>query len=491
MNLRRLMVSVTFLLVMILALRASIDTDTWWHLKSGEWIVENRAIPELDPFSYTRVGQAWGYPALAWFSESLIYLLFTYLGVWALNLFVALFVTVAFAFIYMTLSGGLFLRSFVLVLAVITSGVYWAVRPYMFSFLFTAITLWVLEDFRTRRKHRLWLLPVLMLVWVNSHPGFAVGFLLLAVYFAGEVIERVASEWPLHKASVWEIFVHLRPLIVTGLLMLLAGLVNASGLAGLRYPFDTLDIEFLSLINEWQSPDFNSQIMLPFMLMLFLVFGALGVSKERIAASHFILLVGLTYMSLTAARNIALFALAAPIIISAHLAEPLESLSKRLKLGPAQPAGERSTRLKAALNWVIVLLLAAEAVLRVVQVGAPDLTELKLSRQAPLGAIEYIQREKPPGRLFNSYNWGGYLIWALPEYPVFIDGRTDLYADGLLEDWLSVVQAEAGWQEHLERWDVQMVLIEPSRSLAQVLPFEGWELVFSDEQSVLFIRQDD
>lgn len=488
MDLRRFVISVTFLLILLLGLRVSVDTDTWWHLKTGEWIVQHRAIPVVDPFSYTRLGEAWGYPSSAWISETLIYLTYAHLGIWALNIFVAAFVTLAFAFIYLCLSGGLFLRAFVLVLAVITSGVYWAVRPYMFSFLFTAITLWVLEDFRTRRARRLWLLPLVMILWVNSHPGFAIGFFLLAIYIAGELISLAASAWPLRKGNWKDLFLQGRPLIVTGVFMLVAGSLNASGISGLRYPFDTLDIDFLAQIQEWQSPDFRSQSMRPFMLMIFFLLAALGASRKRIAVTHLLLLVGMTYLSLTAARNVALFALVTPIVITAHLASPLQELGERLGLDNARTAGTRPSKKKAALNWAIVVLLATETILRAVQVGTPSMTELKLSRQAPLGAVEYIRREKPEGRLFNSYNWGGYLIWALPEYPVFIDGRTDLYADGLLEEWLSVVRGEDGWQEQLERWDVQIVLIEPSRNLARLLPYEGWRLVDQDEQSLLFVR---
>lgn len=487
MNLRRLLTSITFLLVFFLALRVSVDPDTWWHMKTGQWIVQHQAIPTVDPFSYTRSGEAWDYPALSWFSETLIYLLFERLGIWALNVFVALLVTAAFAFIYRCLTGGLFLKAFVLLLAVITSGVYWAARPYMFSFVCAAATLWVLEDFRTRRAQRLWLLPLIMLVWVNSHPGFAIGFLLVAIYGAGELVHLASEQWPIKRDGWRALWAGIRPLVIGGTFMLLAGCINADGIAGLRYPFDTLGIEYLPLIKEWQSPDFHVQSLLPFMLMIFVLLAALGASRKRMAATHWLLLVVLTYLSLTAARNIALFALAAPIVICEHLAGPLLELNARLGRKD-QAAEEKPGRAKAALNWAIVLLMAAATVLRAVQVGGPEMTQEKLASLAPLGAVEYIQREQPEGRLFNSYNWGGYLIWALPEYPVFIDGRTDLYADGLLGDWLSIVRGEDGWQEALASWDVHMVLIEPEFALAQLLPYEGWQVAYRDEYSVLFVR---
>ncbi len=83
----------------------------------------------------------------------------------------------------------------------------------------------------------------------------------------------------------------------------------------------------------------------------------------------------------------------------------------------------------------------------------------------PVRSVEYLQKRSPPGRLFNHYNWGGYLVWALPDYPVFIDGRTDLYNDEIIEMWLQVVRAEAGWDEILDEWEVNLVLIEPGMPL--------------------------
>jgi len=79
------------------------------------------------------------------------------------------------------------------------------------------------------------------------------------------------------------------------------------------------------------------------------------------------------------------------------------------------------------------------------------------------------QKTAPPGRLFNSYNWGGYLLWELPEYPVFIDGRTDLYNDELINEWLQVMRGEPGWQEALDRWQVRLVLLEPGAPVVEQL----------------------
>ncbi len=107
----------------------------------------------------------------------------------------------------------------------------------------------------------------------------------------------------------------------------------------------------------------------------------------------------------------------------------------------------------------------------------------------PVAAVDFLRRESPPGRLFNPYNWGGYLLWALPEYPVFIDGRTDLYDDELIESWLQVVRGDPGWDQVLDRWDVALVLIEPEMPLAGELEESGWALLFVDHQASVYGRQ--
>jgi hypothetical protein len=109
-------------------------------------------------------------------------------------------------------------------------------------------------------------------------------------------------------------------------------------------------------------------------------------------------------------------------------------------------------------------------------------------QQVPVAAVEFLQSELPPGKLLNSYNWGGYLIWALPEYPVFVDGRTDLYSDEVIDEWLGIVQAEEGWQELLEKYGIQVILIEPYWPLVKVLEFERWERRYQDDHAVIFVR---
>jgi hypothetical protein len=106
----------------------------------------------------------------------------------------------------------------------------------------------------------------------------------------------------------------------------------------------------------------------------------------------------------------------------------------------------------------------------------------------PVDAVEYIRQKRPEGRIFNSYNWGGYLLWVLPEYPVFVDGRTDLYADEIVDQWVQVVRAERGWQDILDFWNVKLILLEPHHSVIKELSENDWILMYKDDIAVVYRR---
>jgi hypothetical protein len=501
MNIRRLVMWITFLAVFAMSARVSIDSDTWWHLRAGQWIVENRAVPQVDPFSYTRAGAAWQYPG--WLVEAPMYLLYRAFGPGGLNLWTAVMVTLAFVFIWQTLSGGVFLRAFVTILAAAVSGVYWAARPYLVTFLLAAVYLWILENYRWKADEeknvarRLWWLPVLMVVWANSHGGFAIGFILAGVYWFSELtgwfLDLINRQNSLkdptpanQKSEIINHKSHLFRLTIIGILMVLAVCLNPSGLVMLAYPFKTISIGALgAYIQEWQSPDFHQRAAQPFIWLLLLTLGALGISRKRLALSDFLLVSGFAYMSLLAWRNVALFALAAPPVLTRHAAPVLDGLRCRLgfREAPAIPRKGQSR-----LNWILLGLVALAALVKAATVLPSDANLAEIRKTMPVEAVTFIKKSAPPGRLFNSYNWGGYLLWELPEYPVFIDGRTDLYDDDLINQWLQVIRGEAGWQAVLDRWQVRLVLLEPGTPVVGQLEQNGWKLLYQDERTVVYGR---
>lgn len=496
MRTRTLVIWITFLALFAMAARISLDNDTWWHLRSGQWIIENQAIPRVDPFSYTRSGQPWPYPG--WLVQVPMVWLYHWLGPGGLNMWTAGMVTLAFFFIWKSMAGGPLARAFILVLAAAATGVYWAARPYLVTFVLSACFLWVLDTYRWQRDapstRRLWLLTILMVVWANSHGGFITGFLIWGVYW----VESLGS-WLWIKfstdpglrtsdaSSLRESSLAFQRLSWIGLSLVGAVCLNPHGPVMLLYPFKTVGIEALrDYIQEWQSPDFHSLQVQPFAWLILLLLASVGFSARRMAFSDFALTAGFAYLGLLAGRNIALFGLAAPMAISRGLEPTLSGLGERLRvrLDWQRPPSPPQKLLNSLLAGLLLIAVVAKCAL----VFPEPANRLVYSRGLPVQAVAYIQQKNPPGRLFNSYNWGGYLLWALPAYPVFIDGRTDLYDDEIIGAWLRVVRAEPGWQQVLDDWGVRLVLLEADMPVVGALARAGWQPLYQDEMSVLYGR---
>ncbi|NJL56838.1 hypothetical protein HC928_18075 [bacterium] len=109
----------------------------------------------------------------------------------------------------------------------------------------------------------------------------------------------------------------------------------------------------------------------------------------------------------------------------------------------------------------------------------------------PVDVAKHIETEEPPGPMFNSYNWGGYLLYALPDYPVYVDGRTDLYRDDLLSRYLQAALAQPGWRDILDEDGIRLVVVESGSGLATALREEvGWSLEYEDDRAVIFSRDE-
>lgn len=497
MTAKRLVIWITFLAIFAMAAQISIDTDSWWHLSTGEWIIGNRAVPNVDPFSYTQLGEPW-YPPY-WIMQVSMHFIFNSLGPGGVNLWTAGVVTLAFFFVWKACSGGPFLKAFILILAATTSGLYWAARPYMLTFVLGAVFIWILEDYRWGRNKRLFWLPILMILWVNGHGGFPVGFILWGIYTAGLILYYLTGRWELRRDPLdqiqskewhrWGMVQDVRWMLIIGLLMVVAIALNPHGLQMYSYPFQTVSIStLLQFVQEWKSPNFHDLQTNPFIWMLLFALGIVGVNRRRIGTTDLGLFFVFGYLGLYAARNVAIFALVAPVYITRMAQDLSVEFGRFIGHRPQETRAEFMPRWQKVLNSIMLTLVALIVLLRVFTVLPSQVNEVAFRKFLPVEAVSYIQTFQPEGRLFNHYNWGGYLLWALPEYPVFIDGRTDLFGDEYVNLWLEISRGEEGWQDHLDSWDVNLVLIPPDFPLVGLLELEGWNRLYADQVAVLYGR---
>lgn len=475
---RRVFVIILGLGLLVMAARAVHDPDVWWHLRSGQEIVASHHVPRRDIFSYTRYGQAW--IAHEWLSEVIFFLIFRAASWAGLMVVFAGVIAGTFLLLYRQCAGRPYIAGLMVALGAMATVPSWGVRPQMFSMLLAAVFLWLLDKARRHDPAQLrflWWMPLLMLLWVNLHGGFLLGPALMAITLAGWALEAWlgVAKWPEARARV---------LRLGGALAACVAVIplNPNGLELYRYPFQTLQARtIVNYIVEWASPNFHSTDFKPFLGLLLLTWLVVAFSRKRLSPTQILLLLATAYGGLSAARHIPIFVLVAVPI----LAEGLEELAARRHWFSPEEASLPPAKL--AINFVLVLAVCALTVLRfrqVIQSQAAGEAE-----NFPVAATEFLIREHPPAPIFNYYDWGGYFIARLyPRYRVFIDGRTDLYGT-LMDTFSDTARGEGNWQEGLQKYHVQTVVVPPASGLAGLLRINpAWKKEFEDKQAVVFVK---
>lgn len=477
-------VAAFMLLLLALALQVrTTDADFWWHLRTGRWILEQGHIPRADPFSYTAYGKPW--IAHSWLADIALYLLYRYTP-FLLHPLRALLQTATFGFL-LWMAWQRWPRLLPCLLLVLlafaaTAGL-WLTRPNSLSLVLFVAVLYLWHLYKVRGKNRLWLLPPLFALWANLHSGFIFGLLLLGCLWVGEALAGRfwGDPFPLERRRWWRLGLYL-------LFSIVATLLNPYGWGLLAYPFRyfvggfTLHTRY---VGEWLSPNFQEPAGLLFALLVLLLLAAMAWRRVGIGPAETLAILAFTLLGLRAVRAVGV---AVPLLTYGVAGVLGWGVAPRSGVG-RHGAWPRPSRWGFWLWYggvgVLLLLLLAGIGLEFIAWGGRE--GFVSESGYPSGAAEYLRREGGNGRLFNSYNWGGYLIWRLPERPVFIDGRADVYGDALFADYLRVWRAEPSWSEVLARWQVEWVICERGVPLATLLESNpSWNKVYEDGTAVLY-----
>jgi len=236
-----------------------------------------------------------------------------------------------------------------------------------------------------------------------------------------------------------------------------------------------------SFIVEWFSPDFHDWLYRPFLLLWLLLLTALASSRSRPKGRVIVPLLLTSFAALDAVRHIPIFVLVAIPVIAAAL--PVATAST----APSQRRPD-SSRFRPLFNIAVVILIAVFALVKWFSLARNQ--DAREAEQYPQRAVAFLQASAQPRRIFVYYDWGGYSIWKLyPEYRVFVDGRADLYGDGLLRQFKTALQLRTGWRDVLDSWKVEAVLVPPSCALAQALLLDpNWHVAFTDSKAIILLR---
>jgi hypothetical protein len=500
-----------------LSVRLLGDAGIGWHIRTGQLILATHEIPRADVFSATMHGKAW--VAWEWLYDLLVGWLEREAGLKGVVWFTAAVIAGVFTWTFRLLvwRGADVLVALVLVLlAASASMIHFFARPHVVSWLFVLVWFWILDTFETSGGRLVWLLPPLMLVWVNVHGGFLVGFALLAIYWIS-----AAWQWlTLRENKLDEFLTKLRAgtrfwtLSEVGVLSLAAGLVNPYGWTLHLHIYKYLSNRFLmDHIDEFQSPNFHGVAERCFAGVLLITLIALALRVRQLRFSEVLVVLFAVFSGLYASRNIPMSSLllamvVGPLIPKGVLVRLVDRRSKRLRPisyphframaidGEAVPAFlERMAGIELSLYghlWAIaVLLVTGWAAAHGGHLGSRLMMDAHFdSRRFPIGAVDYLEKSNRAETVISPDYWGGYLIYRFyPKALVAVDDRHDLYGEQFLKAYVKLVRVQPEWDELLREYDIPCVLAPRGSALNNILALQPtWSEVYRDELAVAFLR---
>ncbi len=479
--------------------------DFWWHLKMGQIIVETASIPRIDLFSFTASGKL--FIVQNWLAECVYYLAYR-LGGFSLLIFLnaVLLVSALLPVYILARNNSPQLWIAVSAASLVTFAIPCNVRPQVFSFPLFAACLWILYEFRDARRDRLWLLPLLMLLWVNLHGAFVVGLGLVAFFLACEAIKSSLASSTAERLSTRQ----LRKLAITAALCLVATLVNPEGYKVYSYIQTVMhDPPSQQFVVEWQPPRIDTvQGALLFYFPFFLTLTVLISARRRHDFTDLMLFFGFAAFGMTATRNSVWFILVGCPILARYLSTVDWSWLRETVELP-QPAaggtgsasirryeGKRSIRwlnsAVASLSCLIVLVMSPWVQERVYRATL-------LEAKTPVHAIDYIDQHALNGNIFHPQAYGDYLIWRLwPRQHSFFDGRVHLFGEEFVHSYQQVFR-DSHWDEILAKFQIRYLLLEKDgdtrkgceRLIEEARGSGLWKILFEDDLSILFERVED
>ena len=470
-----------FALSFFFAARPLSDGDFWWHLKTGEYILNTRSIPRTDFFSFTNYGRAW--VAHEWLSEAIFYVIYSRLGFNVLIVVFALLTALAFWIAFKRSISNPLIGGTVALIGV------WAilpnvgVRPRIFTLLLSSVYLALLGRYVRRGEGReIWWLVPLMVLWVNLHGGFLMGLVLIGLTIVGIPLDAWANREKLSSSLP-----QLKTLFMVLVACMLAACLNPHGIWIYKFPFEI----FLSpiqqqTVNDWLSPNFHQSEAVPLFMLILGTIAAFALSPKRPRLSEVILFLATLYMTLKSQRHVAILALVAVPLMADYLQNWITARSDGKLFGPVAPnGGSRRATIVTVLFLLPLVVFAWKLKTTVFEAPA------QVAIDAPVKAVEYMQQNRIVGKTLTDPNiWGGYLIWKMPSNPVYIDGRIDMYGDEFVKEYLYITLGYIDWREPLDRYGVQIAIVAPKSVLATGMRnAPNWQQVYQDELAVVFTRR--
>ena len=457
------------------------DGDLARHLRHGQWILEHGAVIRQDPFSLTHAGRP--FVGFEYGSQVMYAMAHRAGGLAGVTALAVALIALACALVarFLLRRGVDPLLAFLgAMLAGVVAQVHFAARPHLVTFVFTALLLELLE--RPKRPPW-WAFAVFFAAWTNLHAGALFGLVVVGIYLAAAVVEGLDPDrW--HEA--WPRMRSLGLILLLGTVALFATPYGAEGPLHIARFFG--DRYLRGQTAEFFSPSFHWAGMKPFLAVLLGTVVAFGWSRERVPLSSLLVIAATLGFALLAQRNVSLFAFTGLPLLLLHLDAPWKRLPdpRGLRAGFARGASQATDWPWIAAGALVLAAIAANSGrIRQVQV----LHERFDMRAFPVVLVEDARQRALEGRYFHEFTWGGYLLYAWPGQPIFIDGGTDFFGGAHLRTYLAIRGMAPGWRDSLRAYDIDHALLGVRTPLAHELARDpAWGLERCDATAVLLSR---
>ncbi len=457
------------------------DPDVWWHLKVGDWIRQTHTVPHTGIFSRTAaerpwVAYSWGYEVLL----SFFYLEFGLMGIGLNGLMLTVLVAALAFWSAHRLSHNFWLSVLLTAISCCAYLYLMMPRPAFFSMMLFAILITLLlECQRTGQIRGLYWLPLVFCLWANLHIQFVYGLFVLGLFAfvrtVHQLIESRFGKLPLVEAQT---------ALPLPLLWIIVASCFAAGCIGPYGPrlyeavlnYSRAKVTY-SMIIELMAPRFDGINEYLELLLAAAGFFALG-WRKRIDVFKALLLVAAAASAFRTLRD-------AWFLCMISVACIAEAFQTEQDENAAPPFRLHELAVVTASVLFCLFLVAKNA----------DFTPRRLDRITgsfyPVNAVNFIRQNPLPGPMFNSFDWGGFLIWYMPGYPVSIDGRNDLYGDDLDSRLYEVEAGESSYEKEPLFAESRLILLQNHVPLAKALAVDpAYEEVYRDRIAVIYVHRE-
>jgi hypothetical protein len=442
----------------------------WWHLRTGQFIWTTHTIPRTDLFSWT----AYRLPLVPheWLSQLVIYGAYHWGGYRGLMFFLcvasaALFISGYFLCCLYSANAKVSLLGALTIWFFATTGL--AIRPQLIGYLLLIAELLILHLGSTRNPRWFFCLPPLFALWINCHGSFFLGLAVACLVYGSSFVTFQTTGF---LAAPWGAKAH-RSCGFALLLSAAALFLNPVGPHQVLYPLQTMLSPNLNAIQEFQPLVLTSARGIGLLILLASIAFLMTSHYATLYWRELVLLAAGTWLALSHQRMVFVFGILAAPILCRLLSSYWDGY---------EPEHDRP--IANAIFIVTAILIAVAAF--------PSRASLRdqVRKNNPAGAVDYVRTHHLNGNMLNDWTYGGYLLWAMPEHPDFIDGRGDAFdAVGVVKDFAAWATLESDPRQLLNKYQIGFCLLAPSSPMSHVLPLlHDWTTAYSDPQAIIFVH---